>query len=243
MSQTVPAPHETKSPLETPTKNDSTPAPKEIGAESPLSPKVDTEESKPGHSTNQSQEATEANDWGNDWWTHHNWWGEGRWSHTASQASEHSQSLASENHQDEPNKTPVTEVSTVWADQRDTPRHYAEPGAKILTSPSKTDTGRETMTNATFRVDQVNVQTKTQSMEVTREHPPEQQTLLALRKLALTGPPLNREDRLARQVMANRLSLTPELYNLLVFGETDDAGTVPRIATCAFPPPGPSESP
>ena len=43
--------------------------------------------------------------------------------------------------------------------------------------------------------------------------------LLSLHQMALTGPPLSREDRLARQVIANQLSLTPEVYNSLVFGE------------------------
>ena len=42
--------------------------------------------------------------------------------------------------------------------------------------------------------------------------------MLALRKMALRGHPINRRDRLARQTMAYRLSLTPWLYNFLVFG-------------------------
>ena len=46
-----------------------------------------------------------------------------------------------------------------------------------------------------------------------------QEDFLALQALAATGKPTSLEDRYSRQVYANRLSLTPALYNMLVFGE------------------------
>ena len=64
--------------------------------------------------------------------------------------------------------------------------------------------------------------------------------MINLQRLAITGAPLTREDRMARQVLANRLSLSPELYNLLVFGEvsgdTETPALEPGTATCALPP-------
>ena len=50
--------------------------------------------------------------------------------------------------------------------------------------------------------------------------------LMTLQKLAITGAPLTREDRLARQVIANRLQLPPNVYNFLVFGEQDTASPI-----------------
>ena len=44
--------------------------------------------------------------------------------------------------------------------------------------------------------------------------------MLQLRKLSLAGPPSTREDRAARQTMANSLDLAHAIYNALVFGET-----------------------
>ena len=45
------------------------------------------------------------------------------------------------------------------------------------------------------------------------------QILMELQTLSLTGPPPTRGHRLARQALAIQLSLSPGLYNLLVFGE------------------------
>ena len=74
-------------------------------------------------------------------------------------------------------------------------------------------------------------------MEVSR--PDDSAAMMALRRLALPGPPLTREDRISRQDLADRLALPPELYNLLVFGESGDTAAasiadIPPI--CARPP-------
>ena len=58
-------------------------------------------------------------------------------------------------------------------------------------------------------------------------------------RMAMAGPPLSREDRLARQALANRLHLDPQICNMLVFGETPDDTGRPALtdtATCAPPP-------
>ena len=94
--------------------------------------------------------------------------------------------------------------------------------------------------NSSIRVEQVTVSTRTQSIEVARPSEDTGRTMLGLQRLAITGPPLTREDRLARQTLANRLALSPELYNLLVFGEvaqdTETPALVSGTATCALPP-------
>ena len=50
--------------------------------------------------------------------------------------------------------------------------------------------------------------------------------LISLQQLAMSGAPLTREGRLARQTIASSLQLSPQMYNYLVFGEveTDDRG-------------------
>ena len=54
--------------------------------------------------------------------------------------------------------------------------------------------------------------------------------MLALRNLSLGGAPLTRVDRLARQAMDSSLMLSPQLYNNLVFGETDTYASAPARA-------------
>ena len=60
--------------------------------------------------------------------------------------------------------------------------------------------------------------------------------LLQLQLMAISGAPLTREDRLARQVIANRLSLPPDVYNYLVFGEQIPATAAPAITDTAGSP-------
>ena len=196
-------------------------------------------------SPNHSSEVTDDKNWPNDWRSTNNWRGEDRWrEYEASLPDDAVDAVPAPI--TEPIKTtptPAPETSRVWADLNDTPRQTQENETTIV-SPCKSDAARGTHSaNATIRVEKVTVQTKTQSMEVARDTVTDRHTLLRLRKLALTGPPISREDRIDRQVMANRLSLTPQLYNLLVFGEGDDTDGKPQTATCALPPPDTSSSP
>ena len=113
----------------------------------------------------------------------------------------------------------------------------SQPITTAITAPNAPDVSTDPVINSSIRVEKVTVH-RTQSVEVTR--PSETQTMIALQRLALTGPPLTREDRLARQSLANRLTLSPQLYNLLVLGE-DEEGHLPEQIedgppTCAAPP-------
>lgn len=47
--------------------------------------------------------------------------------------------------------------------------------------------------------------------------------IIEIQRMAARGRPLTKEDRLARQVIANHLTFSPEVYNFLVFGETEKA--------------------
>ena len=89
-----------------------------------------------------------------------------------------------------------------------------------------------------FRMEQVTQVTRTQSYTEISRPLDDTQAMIRLQRMALTGAPITREDRLARQTLANRLTLAPEIYNMLVFGETDDtdAQAINDTATCALPP-------
>ena len=65
--------------------------------------------------------------------------------------------------------------------------------------------------------------------------PDEFAKMLTLQQLAMRGAPLSREDRVARQVIANQLHLSPQMYNYLVFGESDTADAEPGAITDAQP--------
>ena len=52
--------------------------------------------------------------------------------------------------------------------------------------------------------------------------------LLELQTLSLAGPPSTRENRLKRQGLASKLSLSPDLYNHLVFGESTLSDNAPH---------------
>ena len=57
--------------------------------------------------------------------------------------------------------------------------------------------------------------------------------LMTLQAMAIHGAPLTHEDRIARQVIANRLSLPPEVYNFLVFGERAPVATAVALKDTA----------
>ena len=65
--------------------------------------------------------------------------------------------------------------------------------------------------------------------------PDEYAKMAALQQLAMRGAPLSREDRVARQIIANQLQLSPGMYNFLVFGESDTAEVEPTAITDAQP--------
>ena len=57
--------------------------------------------------------------------------------------------------------------------------------------------------------------------------------------MAMAGAPLTREDRRARQVVANKLSLPSDLYIFLDFGGKPDRPAIPAIAAPAPDNPSP----
>ena len=90
-----------------------------------------------------------------------------------------------------------------------------------------------------FRVEQVTQVTRAQSITEISRPLDDTQAMIRLQRMALAGTPVTREDRLARQALANRLTLAPEIYNMLVFGETPgdtDGHAINDTATCALPP-------
>lgn len=117
-----------------------------------------------------------------------------------------------------------------------TPVSLTHPVQKQLpnaTSVAHTDTGPV----KSIRAEQVAVRTKMQSVEVARDSLGDSTLMLPLRKMALSEPPVAREDMLSRHVVENRLSLTPEIYNLLAFGETEESSaSTAKAPTCALPP-------
>ena len=82
---------------------------------------------------------------------------------------------------------------------------------------------------SSLRMEQVAPHAKRQSAEAT--HPDTSGALAKLHRMAMTGPPTTRDERLARQAISNQLALSAELYNMLVFGETED----PTIASPSWP--------
>ena len=222
------------------------------------SPPITVTEAKPTEQEDSRSSSVTEDDYNYEWWNH-GWYG-----HSWSKGEEGNNNNWSGDHGDW-NAVTEHEWKTSWADTPpDTPRKPKEnpspktvnpepnvtnpptpliptetqPSAISVSSPNAPDSGTDSVRNSSFRVEQVTVQTRTQSVEVTR--PNESQTMIALQRLALTGPPSSREDRLARQSLASRLTLSTELYNLLVFGE-DDEGHLPEQIedgppTCAAPP-------
>ena len=216
-----------------------------------------SEKSEHSHSTNQSG-GKYGNGWyGYEWWNHGRSHGGDWWSRNIEGGGNETSAPDPSRWADYPIDTPrptrdatapkespspatatpvaVPEPSTFDESPQDAQLPFPQ-----VSQPAVTTTG-EPSANSPFRFEQVTVRTKTQSMEVDR--PDDSRSLLALRKLALTGPPITRGDRLARQTMGNSLSLSLELYNLLVFCETDDTApgstAPPRIGagppTCALP--------
>ena len=205
---------------------------------------VVTEEEK-RHSPNHSPDVTDDHDWSNDWWSTRNGRrGANQWQDDSEDTVSRKSTPRPDASQSTPNTQPgVIEppppASPHWGDLSDTPRPSTDAIETALHSPGKHESALE----SAYVAEQVTVQTKTQSVEFKRELPDRGNVMLRPHKLALAGPPLSREDRLARQVLANGLSLSPQVYNLLVFGESEDTDTTDPIATCALPPPTTSQSP
>ena len=222
------------------------------------SPPIPVTEAKPTEQENSPSSHDTESDYNHEWWNHgwhghswsdgqewtgHSWSGDhGEW-HTVTAAEWKT------NWADAPPDTPrITEKTSLQAqaqpiDPPDTTPPLSpipvevQPITMAAASPVASEIGSDTVRNSSVCVQQVTM-TRTQSVEVTR--PSETQTMVALQRLALTGPPLSREDRIARQALASRLTLSPEIYNLLVFGE-DEEGHLPQQitdgpATCATPP-------
>ena len=205
-----------------------------------------TDEGKPGKEVERSHSSEDTeSEYSNDWWEG-SWWHGDWYPNTWSQQS-----------QPKPTEWKFTES---WAEAPlETPRPMRDETAQFENTqvqqppqPSVTEsqalevdlTPASPVTdppgNSSIRVEQVTVSTRTQSIEVTRPSEDTDRTMFSLQRLAMTGPPLTREDRLARQTLASRLSLSPELYNLLVFGEVAQDTETPALdsgpATCALPP-------
>ena len=174
--------------------------------------------------------------YGHDWsggqeWNNHGWSGDhGEW-HTVIAADWKA------NWADAPPDTPRKEVEEPAPRKQMSPTDPPVPSPQLspipseaqsvtvtTSSPISSEVGTDAVVNTAVRVEQVTM-TRTQSVEVTRLS--ETQTMVSLQRLALAGPPLTREDRLARQTLASRLTLAPEIYNLLVFGE-DEEGHLPQ---------------
>ena len=203
-------------------------------------PPITVTEEKPAEQENsQSSDVTEA-DYDNEWWdrgwNHHDWsyghgWGDNDW-HRASTEDWVA------NWADEPPETPRLPDKTASPQISSPVAAEVAPAVTTISPPTAPDGYPDTVVNSPFRAEQVTVQTRTQSVEVTR--PNETQTMMALHRLAFTGAPLTREDRIARQSLANQLTLSPELYNLLVFGEEEEgshpAAVTDAPPTCAAPP-------
>ena len=225
-------------PIPAPPRPDPTPtaSPAPNSAPSTVEPKppipvmeVKKEESEHSHSS-QGTESDYNGDWWNEWSVH----GWNDWSHNDSQDTRYQPNDA------EPSMTPpqsgpnFPSHETSWADANpETPRpNVTETPVLSLAqsnsqspAPTAYASGTTTTDPMSYRLEQVTVHTKTQSVEV-RPNDGTALTstndMLRLQRLAITGAPLTREDRLARQTLASRLSLSPELYNLLVFGESED---------------------
>ena len=133
---------------------------------------------------------------------------------------------------------PLSRNGAKAANQSESARTHAQlPGTPPSSKPQ----------NASIRAEQVTAHTTTPSMEVSRSD--DSGAMMALRKLSLRGPPVARGS-FGTACDGKPLSLTPEIYNLLVFGETEDAAaesTAPPAigaghAACALPPPAPPQS-
>ena len=209
-------------------------------------PPITVTEAKPAEQENSPSSHGTQSDYNYEWWNHgwygHEWSDNQEWtSHDWSGNHGYQYTVTAENWKanwaDAPPDTPrkPTEDASRSAPQTEL-RVTTPPSSPI--PPETQSAGTDSVMNSSIRVEQVTVQTRTQSVEVTR--PSEAQTMLALQRLALVGPPLTREDRLARQSLASRLTLSPELYNLLVFGEDEEGHLPDQIAdgppTCATPP-------
>ena len=196
------------------------------------------------HSSNDTE-----SDYTNDWWNEGGWWHDNWTSSHWNAPIDESRNVWSSHEfwADVPLETPRRDLnppSPKSTQVTDTPKTVPnEQLPQSLVTESQV-TEVETLpvspvedppTSSSIRVEQVTVSTRTQSIEVTRPND-DARTMLNLQRLAMTGAPLTREDRMARQTLANRLSLSPELYNLLVFGEMSDDTEPTGTATCALPP-------
>ena len=232
-------------PIPAPPRPDPTPAANAPTAPIPVT-EVKNEQSEHSHSgSSQDTESDYYGGWWNKYWHDNNWsshhWDYGHGGGWSERDNCHrcDTDPKPDNDTREPgqsNSTAQAEPDTadnfpshekVWADANpETPRpHGSEPNSQ---SPNQTSNtlGTSVTDPVSYRVEQVTVHTKTQSVEV---RPSEgtaavavSNDMIRLQRLAITGAPLTREDRLARQSLASHLSLSPELYNLLVFGETED---------------------
>ena len=177
--------------------------------------------------------------WHCDWYSSH-WnqqeWSPPEWTHEPSWAD-----APIETPRPTSDAPPITEPSPDSSPHTDTeklPETIIQ--QPIVTNPETRPVSPVTdaPTSTAIRMEQVTQVTRTQSVTEISRPPDETQTMIRLQRLALTGAPVTREDRLARQVLANRLHLAPEIYNMLVFGETEDTESpaLNDTATCALPP-------
>ena len=209
-------------------------------------------QSEDSHTSNHGE-----SDYSDDWWNDSgdHWWDKGHWSakHWNDWWCEPQEEVrwsepSPPKNTDPPAETVVTESAPPIPDEPPS----TESSAPVPWHEAPLDTPRgmdphsaapviASSTAGSIRVEQVTVHTKTQSMEVSPAVSSQSQEMFKLHRLALRGPPLSREDRLARQTLAAHLSLSPELYNMLVFGESSDteesAPSLPALTGSPSPSP------
>ena len=191
---------------------------------------------KSGHSHSTNHAGT---DYENDWWETRDWEYRNDWWNGNRGGWSESRHWTNKEWANEPLDTPRIPPPTVVIAQPPAERESVDSPVSAIQSPIGNQ-GHPSQ-NAPFRVGKVTVQTKTLSLEVTRST---DGVMLKLQKLETKCQPLTHEDRLVRKTMANQMPLPPELYNLLVFGESD--GVAPEgtalfalgsgTATCDLPP-------
>ena len=213
----------------------------------PIPVTVETSQKKEDSHSSAGTESDYDNEWsenGGGWW-HCDWysshwnqqeWSPPEWTHEPSWAD-----APIETPRPTSDAPPITEPSPDSSPHTDTeklPETIIQ--QPIVTNPETRPVSPVTdaPTSTAIRMEQVTQVTRTQSVTEISRPPDETQTMIRLQRLALTGAPVTREDRLARQVLANRLHLAPEIYNMLVFGETEDTESpaLNDTATCALPP-------
>ena len=232
---TGPASDSKKAPV---TASDSKPAPetkndKEPAKETEPAPEV-TNESKPNDeqpSESEFEPEERYNDW-NDWsdWQDCNY----DWNAWNSQNDWHDSS-------DEESKTPPDEPKL--ADSKS----ESPPSPKVAPSSVEPASHREASPKTAQPVPEVTNQSavKNKSLFFAESHEPQnaidlssassflslstyQENFQALQRMADAGPPFTLEERYARQELANRLYLSPLIYNMMVFGEVPTAPAAPK---------------